>query len=493
VKKMITEKGKESRKNCKKNGTRKEITLHAELRHNDRISPYAGLAAGKMVVRKLGLAEEIDENLSLFKQYHDDYTESTHILTATDSMLAGGNRLQSINDIRHSGGTQRLNKSQKMVAPTTMGDTLHRFSEEDIWTLQEINLKACSKVWEQCCGKKKGSSTFTIDTDASLKPVYGNCFEGADFNYKGAFSYHPEYVTRAETGEILMVQNRRGNAKSGSGVEKLLERVYPTVKKHFRKIRHRGDSKYGKKAIIQIDEKYGVTFYLGYESCGSLIEAAEKIPERTWAAMPLKPAETRRKRTSRKKRAKQKRYRRQKVKARGFKDAQTAARHVSEVHYKPSWSAKAYRIIVVRSSREIYEGEKFLFGRYDYYFIITNDHRRSALTVATCYYQRDNQENIIKQIKYDTGGLWMPSKTLLANWAWMAINALAWNIKSWICQLGFKQGLRWMWHRFCRELMLITATVTHESRQVKVYVNNSHRYASALVNMINDFACLDFT
>jgi hypothetical protein len=220
---------------------------------------------------------------------------------------------------------------------------------------------------------------------------------------------------------------------------------------------------------------------------------AEGLPKSKWVEMPLKPAETRRPRKSRKKRVKQKRYRQQKVKDRGYKDKKTVARHVSEFLYTPSWSGKPYRMIVVRSDRETYQGEMFLFGKYEYYFIITNDRRRSPLSVATCYYQRDNQENIFKQIKYDTGGLWMPSKTLLANWAWMAISALAWNIKSWICQLGFKQGLRWMWNRFCRELMLITAEVTKGRRQARVYVNDSHRYAPVLVKIINDFACLDFT
>ncbi len=408
MKKMITGNGKESRRKSCAPAT---IPLQAELRHNDRISPYAGLAAGKMLIRKLGIAQSLDKNLNLFKQYHGDYTESTHILTATDSMLAGGKRLQSIDDIRHSKGTQRMNKSRKIVAPTTMGDTLHRFTEEDIWTLQQLNLEACSKVWKHCRSKKTG--IFTIDTDASLKSVYGNCFEGADFNYKGAFSYHPEYLTHAETGEILMVQNRGGNAKSGAGVEKLLERVYPTVKKHFSKIRHRGDSKYGKQHIIQTDEKYGITFYLGYDSHGCLIEKAENLPEGAWAEMPLKPAETRRPRKSRKRRAKQKRHRRQKVKERGFKDKQTVARHVSEFSYTPSWSHKPYRMIAVRSNREMYQGEHFLFAKYEYYFIITNDHRRSALTAALFYYQRDNQENIFKQIKHDTGGLPLHCKIVI--------------------------------------------------------------------------------
>ena len=492
MKKMISENGKESREKSDKKGKRSDSNLQAELRSNDRITPYGGLGAVKMLVQRLGLRAAIDKRLTLFKQYHDDYTESTHIMTSVQSMVAGGTKLISINDIRNSQGTQRMDKTPQTVAPTTMGDTLHRFTEEDIWKLQEINLETCSRVWEHCRSKHKKGEIFTVDTDSSVKHVYGNCFEGADFTYKNGFGYHPEYVTRAETGETLMVQNRSGSAKSGSGVSALLERVYPTVAKHFHRIRHRGDTKYGKKEIIQTDEKYGVTFYLGYDSCGSLIEAAEEKPDSEWVEMPLKPAEKRRKRKTRKKRAKQKQYRRKKVREREFKDEQTVARHVSELVYTPSWSDKPYRMIVVRSNREIHKGETFLFGKYEYYFIITSDRRGSALTVATIYFQRDNQENIFKQIKHETGGLWMPSKTLLANWAWMTISALAWNIKSWICQLGFKQGLRWMWNRFCRELILITAEVTKGSRQVKVYVNDSHRYAGVLVNLINEFAGLKF-
>ena len=466
--------------------------IKAQLRHHKHLTPYAGVAAVKILLRGLNLSDTIDSKIHLLKQRHG-FRESNHLLTLIESMLVGGTRIKDIDNIHNSSGTQHLHDDQKIVAPTTAGDTLLRFNKQDIWDFQNINIECCAKVWNCSSKKQRAKETFTVDTDASLKKLYGNCYEGADFSYKGHFSYHPEYVTRAETGEVLVVENRGGNAKSGDGVAKLLERVYPTIKKSFKNIRHRGDSKYGIQDIIKMDEKYEVTFYLGYDGHKTLIKQAEALPESTWVSEELCPAKSRRPRKSSATRSKPKQWRKEKVKQRKFKDKRTIARHVSEFSYKPSWSKKSYRMIVVRSSRTTYEGEQLLFGNYDYYFIITNDVNNSAKDVTEIYYLRGNQENIFKQLKYDTGSFWMPCKTLLGNWAWMAISALAWNIKSWLCQLGFKKGLRWMWNRFCREIMLITGTVTRGGGQIKIYVNDSHRYASYLVDMINKFAKMKFT
>jgi hypothetical protein len=489
---MITFQSAESSKKSPKNPACKEFPITAEPWHTEHIVPYGGVAAGRMLMRGLGLAGYIDDELSLLKQYHD-YTESDHILHPALSILAGGDRLYSTDNLSNSSGILRLTGADSLPSSTAIGDNLYRFKREDIWKLQEIIRDCCGLVWSKKRGGKRKEAVCTIDTDSTLKPLYGNCFEGADFNHRGEFSYHPEYVSRAETGEILAVENRGGNAKSGSGVEKMLERVYPFLQKHFKQIIHRGDSKYGKKEIIEKDEEYGVTFYLGYESYQTLVQQAEEIPEAEWSDMPLQAALERKERKTDQKRAKQPRHRRRKVQQRGYKDLRTTGRQVSSLYYQPTWSEKAYRMIVIRSNRELHQGETFLYNKYEYYFIITNDTQGSPGHIAEHYYKRDDQENIFKQLKHETGALWMPSKTLLANWAWMSIHTLAWNMKSWMCQLGFKEGLRWSWNRFVKNIMMITGKVVKGSRQIKIRLNDSHNYMATLKRIINKFAALEFT
>jgi len=49
--------------------------------------------------------------------------------------------------------------------------------------------------------------------------------------------------------------------------------------------------------------------------------------------------------------------------------------------------------------------------------------------------QRCNQENLIAQLKGDVRALHSPLNTLEANWAYMVMAALAWNLKAWFALL----------------------------------------------------------
>ena len=45
---------------------------------------------------------------------------------------------------------------------------------------------------------------------------------------------------------------------------------------------------------------------------------------------------------------------------------------------------------------------------------------------------RCNQENVIKQLKSGVQAMRMPASDLVANWAYMAIATLAFNLKAWL-------------------------------------------------------------
>jgi hypothetical protein len=56
--------------------------------------------------------------------------------------------------------------------------------------------------------------------------------------------------------------------------------------------------------------------------------------------------------------------------------------------------------------------------------------------------QRCDQENLIAQLKGQVRALHAPVNTLVANWAYMAMAALAWSIKAW-CALLLPVSPRW--------------------------------------------------
>ncbi len=60
--------------------------------------------------------------------------------------------------------------------------------------LDEVRVRAWS------CHPKAKRRQATIDMDSTIKPVYGECKQGADFTYNRKYGYHPLLVTLAETG-----------------------------------------------------------------------------------------------------------------------------------------------------------------------------------------------------------------------------------------------------------------------------------------------------
>ena len=55
---------------------------------------------------------------------------------------------------------------------------------------------------------------------------------------------------------------------------------------------------------------------------------------------------------------------------------------------------------------------------------------------------RCNQENLIDQLKHGVGATRMPVDTLLSNWAYMIMAALAWTLKAWFA-LRLPETGRW--------------------------------------------------
>ena len=68
-----------------------------------------------------------------------------------------------------------------------------------------------------------------IDVDGTLAPTLGKKKEGMDMAYKGVWGYHPLIVSLANTGEVLYLVNRPGNAVSHRGAAEWIDRAVGLV------------------------------------------------------------------------------------------------------------------------------------------------------------------------------------------------------------------------------------------------------------------------
>jgi hypothetical protein len=205
----------------------------------------------------------------------------------------------------------------------------------------------------------------------------------------------------------------------------------------FKKIWLRGDTDFSlTRNFDRWDEKVGFVF--GYDAKPNLVGMANALPENSW--MPLeRPA---RYEIKTEERQRPENVKERIVKDREFKNIRLQSEQVAEFDYSPIHCRKTYRMIVLRKNLSIEKGENRLFDDIRYFFYITNDWEMSAQEIVFFANDRCNQENIIAQLKSGVNALRMPSDSLVSNWAYMVIAALAWNLKAWYGLVAVEPVLR---------------------------------------------------
>jgi hypothetical protein len=147
-----------------------------------------GIGAMHLMVQRLGLVQDINQNLKLLKA-HLPYHESDHVLNISYNILAGGVRLEDIELRRQDENFLNSLDAQRIPDPTTAGDFTRRFDQADIFQLQECFNRARLAVWKaQPEGFLKEAF---IDVDGTIARTLGQCKEGIGLSYKGIWGYAP--------------------------------------------------------------------------------------------------------------------------------------------------------------------------------------------------------------------------------------------------------------------------------------------------------------
>ncbi len=165
-------------------------------------------------MKKVGLAERIDERLQLLK-VHAPYHESDHVLNIAYNSLCGGRTLDDIEMRRNDRVFLDALGAQSIPDPTTAGDFCRRFEPENLEQLTEAINETRLQVWKQL-GPEFIAGTARIDADGSTVSTKGECKQGMDIAYNGVWGYLPLLVSLANTGEPLSIL-RSGSRPSHEG------------------------------------------------------------------------------------------------------------------------------------------------------------------------------------------------------------------------------------------------------------------------------------
>ena len=415
----------------------KASNIHYELSDRDRGLAVGGIGAMHRLARHVGLIEEIDERLALLK-VHRPYHESDHVLNIAYNVLCGGQRLEDIELRRNDEVYLDALGAQRIPDPTTEGDFCRRFSRWDIESLQSAINESRLRVWQR--QPREFFDEAVIEADGTLVPTQGECKEGADFNYKGEWGYHPLVVSLANTQEPLFLDNRSGNRPSSEGAAKRFDQALALCRRAgFRWVTFRGDTDFSQTTHLdRWDDEDRVRFVFGFDAKQNLIDRAETLKKSAWRPLERPPKyEVRTKPRRRPANVKE-----SKVIEREFENIRLDSEHVAEFAYSPTHCRKTYRMIVLRKNLTISKGEQRLFDKVRYFFYLTNDTAAPAWQIVREANQRCGQEQLISQLKGGVRATSMPVDNLVSNWAYMVMATLAWSLKAWFALLLPENG-RW--------------------------------------------------
>jgi hypothetical protein len=458
----------------------RRVRLEKERRAD--LTTYGGLALAHQLVKAVGLDQAIDGHVEVLK-IHRPYHESDHVLAHAYNLFLGGTCIQDLEGLQRSEAVHKVLGAGSFPDPTTAGDFLRRFSSKELKDLQSGIDESRLRVWRSLPARQRKKAT--LDIDSSLKEVYGECKEGADFSYRKTWSYHPLLVTLAESNECLRVVNRPGNVASAADAPEVLGEALELARGVFGKRYVRADTAFCNREMIAICEEKGARFALAKEANAKVVALAESLSRRAWKPFEAHPERHKKRRAkARKKRKRQLRRRRRRARARRYQEVRREREWVAEALYQPHGCQKSYRLVIRRQKLRIRDRQGELFTDYRYRFVLTDipKSEKDAAAVTRFYYQRCDQENAIEQAKNGLHGFRMPTGTLLANGAFLLAAQVAWCLKSWLSLVALPaETLRWEWKRFRHAFVYVAARVVTLARDVVVRVHDSHRWCDVML------------
>ena len=354
---------------------------------SDKISSFPGLKLVTDVANRLGILSDL-ARVGVKKRRRGIPTPD-FIMSLVNNFLVGGSHLTDLEALRREKATRSHLYDLQVPAPTTAGEFLRKFSAGHIKQLERVIGNAVLKGAELIGGTK----VITLDLDSSIFEVYGFLKEGARYSYKRVWGLHPLLCFWAENRLLIGVKLRPGNRNSDYKATSFIAGCLSRLPRDCH-IRMRMDSGFYNKAIITYLLAKGVEFSVSGKLTTALNRAIEAVGADQWKPYPWEENA-----------------------------------HWCEFPYRPKAWPQAFRMIVKRIPH--YEGNQRVIGEFRYNPVLTN-RRGAGSSLIKHHLGRGGAENYIEEFKNGLGARSLPSHNFTANWAWLVIAQLAYNLAQWL-------------------------------------------------------------
>jgi hypothetical protein len=413
----------------------------------EQLSSHAGAVLLQDFAQRLGVEQVLDEELQV-KTRERGYSEGQAIGGLVYNLILGGSHLSDLEVMRGDPGTQELLGAETILAPTTAGEFLRKFDIGDVHDLQRVHLRRQQRVRVH-----QQAISCTLDLDSSIYEQCSTTKEGSTKAYNGEVGYHPLLAFWAEEGELLFSHLRRGSAYTARNILWFLRETYKRVPVTAAKSL-RADSGFYSKGGIEWCEAQAFIFTITAEQTAPLLEAIAALPEQSGHLLP-----------------------------------EYDLAEVAELRYQPTGWAHRYRYVVKRELAVRKTGELY----WKYHATVTNDEVRSARALVIWHLQHATMENAIKEHKSGFGLEKLPSQKFHANWAYLLIGPLAFNLLAWFKRLILPPAYHQATIKTIRHHLLnLAGKIIHTARRCFLMISDHYRYQAVWRFAIGRLAHLQF-
>jgi len=412
---------------------------------DDHSVANAGLVLTAILGARLGLEALVDDMVDLGQRL-GAARPGRKVMTLVQSMVAGGDSIDDA-DVLRSGATEQV-LAHRVMAPSTLGTFLRSFTFGHVRQLDKVAEAVLGRAW--AAGAGPGDGPMTIDVDSTVCEVHGHHKQGAAYGHTRQLGLHPLLATRAETGEVLHVRQRKGSANTARGAVRFTSELVARVRRAGATgaLTLRADSGFWSERLIGTCRRLGVSFSITVRQIAQVKEAIAAIPEERWAPIDY---------------------------------TEGGVAQVAETIYKGD------RLIVRRT--RLIGPQAELWPDWRHHAFITDreggaveldaDHRRHAVI-----------ELAIRDLKEGAGMNHCPSGRFFANAAWLVLAALAHNLLRWTASIGLGIDGPVVAKTIRRRFVAFGGRLTRSARRFHLHLPARWPWADAFLAAIARFRAL---